>query len=187
MSWVRTLILINLSVFGICNLFTFWGIHLENFFALYPIKSDYFSPYQLITHLFIHGNAEHLFFNMLFFLFCGIEVEKYLGKNFISFYFLSGLFSSGLYCLGSDSPMIGASGAVFSVMTFSIFIPIKTKKFKTYLTLKLKSLFLIFFIISELYYALTIYNDNIGHWAHIFGSIFGIIYYLYLNFAQPKA
>ena len=117
MNWVKKIILINLTVFGVCHIFTLWGLHLENLFALYPVNTGYFSFYQLVTHLFIHANPEHLFFNMLFFLIAGSEVEEFLGKKFLSFYLLSGIFSSGLYCLGTNAGIIGASGAGTSYKT----------------------------------------------------------------------
>lgn len=177
MSWTRQIILINLAVFGICNLFTFWGLHLDNLFALYSIKSDYFSFYQLITHLFIHANPEHLFFNMLFFLVTGPEVEGFFGNKFLSFYLLSGIFSSGLYCLGVDSTIIGASGSVFSVLTVFTILTIRNEKFKNSIHLKIKAIFYILFILVEFYNAISFSNDNIGHWAHIFGVIFGLIFY----------
>ena len=180
MNWVKKIILINLAVFGVCHIFTLWGLHLENLFALYPVNTGYFSFYQLVTHLFIHANPEHLFFNMLFFLIAGPEVEEYFGKKFLSFYLLSGIFSSGLYCLGTNAGIIGASGAVFATITASIFISMKNKSYKNYFSLKFRNLFFIFFILFEFYYALTS-NDNIGHWAHIFGVIFGIVYYFVLS------
>ena len=187
MRWVEKIILINIAIFGICGIFSVWNLHLENLFALFPIQSENFSSYQLVSHLFIHGNIEHLFFNMLFFLFCGGEVEKYLGKNFISFYLLSGIFSSGLYCLGSDVPMIGASGAVFSVMTLWILLMINSKKPKTTIggTFGLvKTIFLVYYVISEVYYATLSLDDNIAHWAHVFGSIFACLYYIYMKSYQ---
>ena len=110
----------------------------------------------------------------------GPEVEEFLGKKFLSFYLLSGIFSSGLYCLGANGGIIGASGAVFSTITASIFISMKNKSYKKYLSLKFRNLFFIFSILFEFYYALTS-NDNISHWAHIFGVIFGIVYYFVLS------
>jgi membrane associated rhomboid family serine protease len=117
---------------------------------------------------------------MLFFLIAGSEVEEYFGNKFLSFYLLSGIFSSGLYCLGTNSGIIGASGAVFATIAASIFISMKNKNYKKYFSLKFRNLFFIFSILFEFYYALTS-NDNIGHWAHVFGSIFGILYYISLN------
>lgn len=177
MKSVKLILLINLLVFGICSLFNFYGLHLENLFALYPVTSDNFSLYQLVTHLFIHGNVEHLFFNMLFLLICGPEVENYLGTKFFSFFILSGVFSSGLYCLGVGVPIIGASGAVFSVIALSIITTVSDKQFKNLISLKLRVIFFLSLIISELYFVIISQADNIGHWAHIFGVIFGILYY----------
>ena len=179
MNCVKKIIIINLAVFGVCHIFNFWGLHLENLFALYPVNTGYFSFYQLVTHLFIHANPEHLFFNMLFFLIAGIEVEEYFGKKFLSFYLLSGIFSSGLYCLGSNGGIIGASGAVFSVLTVFTILTIRNENFKHSIHLKIKSFFYIFFILIELYNAVSFPYDNIGHWSHIFGVIFGTIFYIH--------
>lgn len=186
MSVVKKIILINLSVFGICSIFSIWGLHLENIFALYSVNSEYFSFYQIITHLFIHANPEHLFFNMLFLLITGPEVENYFGDKFLKFYLLSGILSSGLYCLGVNSGIIGASGAVFSVVTVSLFRTFKDENFKLYWSLKFKFLFFLFMVLSEFYYVINSSDDNIGHWAHVFGVIFGASYYLYNKFAQPE-
>jgi membrane associated rhomboid family serine protease len=187
MDVVKKIILINLAVYGICDIFSiFFGLHLENLFALYPVNSDYFSFYQLITHLFIHADPEHLFFNMVFFLISGPDVEKYFGNKFLSFYLLSGVFSSGLYCLGSNTGIIGASGAVFATITASVLISIKNKDYKSINSkwvLKFRSLFFIFFILSEFYTATFYTNDNVGHWAHIFGVFFAIGYY-FINSAR---
>lgn len=183
---VKKIILINIIVYLICEIFSIYGYHLDNLFALYPITSDYFSPFQLITHLFIHGNIEHLFFNMLFFFLTGPEVEELFGKKFLSFYLLSGVFSSGLYCLGANSGLIGASGAVFSVIAVSLITTFKNENFKKFISLKLKFIFYVFLIITELYYSLNPQTDLIGHWAHIFGVVFGIIYYLKFKFAHPE-
>ena len=34
---------------------------ITNLFALHHIHSDYFRPWQVITHMFMHGNFMHLF------------------------------------------------------------------------------------------------------------------------------
>ena len=178
MSYVSKILIINIVAFGILNFLSIYGLYFDNILALYPVTSNYFSPYQLITHLFIHGNIEHLFFNMFFLLVFGTEVEKFLGKKFLSFYLFSGIFSSGLYCLGVDGAIIGSSGAVFAVMSASIFISLRSERYKKLVSLKLINIISISLIILEFYYVIVGTNDNIGHWAHIFGSIFAIIYLL---------
>jgi membrane associated rhomboid family serine protease len=175
---VRQILLINLIVFGITYILSASGIYLNNALALYPIGTEFFSPYQLITHLFAHADVIHIFSNMLIFILLAPEVEKYFGyKGFWKFYVLSGLFSSGLYCLGTSSPIIGASGAVFSVIAASILLTFKNEKYKSSLSLRFRNLFFISLILFEIKDAF-IENDNIGHFAHVFGVIFGIIYFL---------
>ena len=111
------ILLINFAVFGLSYFLLQYGLYLNNVLALYPIGSDFFFLYQLITHLFTHSTPEHLYSNMLLFLIFSPLVEKKMGKKeFWKFYILTGLFSSGLYCLFSQQAIIGASGCVFGVM-----------------------------------------------------------------------
>lgn len=181
MTVVNKIILVNIIVFLVCNLFIYYGLHLENLLALYPIDSEFFSPFQLITHLFVHVEWNHLFFNMLFFYVVANEVESIFKNKFLSFYLLSGLFSSGLYFLGTGGPIIGASGAVFATITVSILSTMKLKnfqyKFIENFSLNFRNLFFSFGIIYELYLSLFGETDDVAHWAHIFGVIFGVIYF----------
>lgn len=64
----------------------------ENWFALHDLHSVYFKPYQLITHMFMHGSFTHLFFNMVGLWMFGVALEhRYGAKKFLQFYILSGL------------------------------------------------------------------------------------------------
>ena len=40
------------------------GINMEAFVGLHHVKSPLFQPWQIITHLFLHGSFMHLFSNM---------------------------------------------------------------------------------------------------------------------------
>ena len=174
MSVVKKIILINIIVYGICHFLAFSGMYLNNILALYPFSHDYFSPYQLITHLVAHSSPEHLFFNMLFLLLSGPIVERHLGDKFTMFYILAGLFSSGLYTIGSTGAIIGASGVVSALMMLSVLLTFDDKKFP----IRFQNIFFSVSIISEFYYAFTV-SDDIAHWAHVFGFIFGVLYFFY--------
>ena len=64
----------------------------ENWFALHDLHSVYFRPHQFITHLFMHGNFPHLFFNMFGLWVFGVAIEhRYGSKRFLQFYILTGL------------------------------------------------------------------------------------------------
>ncbi len=72
-------------------------IDLDNYLALFYIGSDNFRPWQYITYMFMHGNFEHLFFNMFAFWMFGYILENYWGtKRFIIFYLLCGI-GAGLF------------------------------------------------------------------------------------------
>ena len=61
-------------------------------FALFYPKNELFQPWQIITHMFMHGNIQHILFNMLALWMFGTAVEQVFGKKkFIFFYISSGL------------------------------------------------------------------------------------------------
>ena len=62
-----------------------------NYLALNP---DYVMqrPWTLLTHMFVHANFNHLFLNMLFLFFFGMELERRVGETkFLQIYILSGI------------------------------------------------------------------------------------------------
>lgn len=96
---VKNLLIINGLVFLAQMAFSRSGT-LENLFALHDIHSVYFRPHQLVTHLFMHGDFGHIFFNMFALWMFGSVLENYLGaKRFLLFYMASGL-GAGLLHLG---------------------------------------------------------------------------------------
>lgn len=88
---IKHLIIINAIMFvgtlaiGGGNLFYEW-------FALYFPKNDAFQPWQIITHMFMHGGTMHLLFNMFALWMFGSPVEQVLGsKRFLFLYISAGL------------------------------------------------------------------------------------------------
>jgi len=63
-----------------------------NWFAMHFPKSEAFQPWQIITHMFMHGGAMHILFNMFALWMFGSPVEQALGsKRFIFIYISAGL------------------------------------------------------------------------------------------------
>ncbi len=62
---VRTLIIINVAVFLLQNLFANLGV--TELMSLWDIHSGYFKPYQFFTYMFAHGSFTHILFNMIAF------------------------------------------------------------------------------------------------------------------------
>jgi membrane associated rhomboid family serine protease len=75
--------------------------HFTNLFALHHILSPLFKPWQLVTHLFLHGSLMHIFSKCLP-SGCLVPYLKISGvqKRFLLFYLLCGLGAAVLH-LGS--------------------------------------------------------------------------------------
>jgi membrane associated rhomboid family serine protease len=96
---IKNLIIANVLVFLAQKSFAHSdSFNMEALFALHDIHSVYFRPYQLITHLFMHGGWDHIFFNMFaLWMFGSILENLWGGKRFLLFYILCGLGSAFLH------------------------------------------------------------------------------------------
>ena len=73
---------------------------INDMFALHDVRSVYFKPHQILTHMFMHGTFWHLFFNMFVLWMFGSTLEHHWGaKRFLLFYILCGLGAAGLHLL----------------------------------------------------------------------------------------
>ena len=84
-----------------------------NFAMFYP-TSPFFRPWQIITHMFMHGGFWHIFFNMYSLLMFGTVLERSIGsKKFLIFYFVTGLgavaLHTGVGLFVHELPNIGAN------------------------------------------------------------------------------
>lgn len=174
------LIIVNVIVFGIILLIP----NIANVFAIYSPFSEYFIPIQLFTHQYLHANLSHLFFNMLGLWFLMSGLEQYMdNKKLFIFYTLCGVLSAlgssiatHFLSPGFDSiPSVGASGAIFGLFGAN-YVYNKEQKVLLFfiLPVRLKYIFLIYMGI-ELYSGLFGGNDGVGHFAHFFGGLFGIL------------
>jgi len=87
---VKHLLIVNVIMFigtmAIGNGETFY-----HWFALYFPKNNLFQPWQVLTHMFMHGGVTHILFNMFALWMFGTAVEQIFGwKKFLIFYLLSG-------------------------------------------------------------------------------------------------
>lgn len=99
---VLNLLIINLLLFLITSLFRNQGVPLERWLALYYPGSEYFRPHQFITHMFMHADIMHIFFNMFALWMFGRVLESVWGsRRFLIYYFVTGLGAAGLHMLVS--------------------------------------------------------------------------------------
>lgn len=113
------LVAINVLVFLVCN-FTGDTLYSAGSMSVYGViwEKEYG---RVLWAMFLHGDASHIFNNMLLLFFMGSMIEKEIGHiRFAVLYFLSGiggnLFSLLVKVLNQDMyATIGASGAVFGL------------------------------------------------------------------------
>ena len=96
---VKHLIIINIIVF-IGKMTLGGGQLFDTLFTMYFPTNDLFQPWQVLTHMFMHGNVTHILFNMFALWMFGTPVEQRLGtKKFLFIYFSAG-FGALLFQLG---------------------------------------------------------------------------------------
>jgi membrane associated rhomboid family serine protease len=126
----RSFPIVNLTIILICSVVWLYEVSLEEYdfndfiynFGL--VLAEAFSkPYQLFTHMFLHGSWLHIIGNMWFLWVFGDNVEDRLGKfKYLLFYLLSGLGAAVIQSIVSfltgamHVPMVGASGAISGVL-----------------------------------------------------------------------
>ena len=173
---VLNLIIINVIVF-IAQYALDSSLNLTMRFALYPYNSGYFEPYQLVTHMFLHGGFFHILFNMWALWLFGSVLEKIWGpKKFLIFYLICGL-AAGLAeaFLVSGGPAIGASGAIMGLLgAFAYTFP-NTQFYMIPFPFPIKAKYMAaIFAVFDLFGGVT-GGDNVAHFAHLGGLAMGLI------------
>jgi membrane associated rhomboid family serine protease len=196
---VKNLIIINVVVF-IADKFVFGsrGIDLSDYLALYHPASPYFKPHQLITSLFMHADITHILYNMLGVFFFGRMLENVWGsKRFLSFYMICGIGASLVYLAWSslddyrnmpdqsvelfkqavaDFRCVGASGAVFGLMMgAAMLFPNTVFHIYGIIPIRLAWLAVLYGAFEIIMGIRNAAGDNVAHFAHIGGLIFGLI------------
>ena len=177
---IKNLLIINIIVFLGTELI---GEPMYRLFALFPIGSPLFRWWQFVTHMFMHGNFAHIFFNMWSLIVFGPLLERLWGsKKFLIFYFVCGLGASLCHELVqmtqplANIPTVGASGAIYGLLLgFGMLYPnyVLTLVFPP-VSLKAKW-FVVIFAAIELVTGILGTSDGVAHFAHLGGMLFGLI------------
>lgn len=91
---VKNIIIINVIVFVGTQLsqYALNSDFMVRHLALFPLRSPLFEPHQIITHMFMHANVMHIFFNMFAVFMFGRILEQLWGsKKLLIFYTITGL------------------------------------------------------------------------------------------------
>ena len=201
---VKNLLLINVIMYVITMI---TGNFMYENFALFYFKSPLFKPFQLVTHMFMHGGFTHIFFNMYtLFIFGGVLERVWGSQKFLLYYFVTGI-GAALLHLGVmylqlqgyiadmnagdfmaraniqallSTPTVGASGAIYGLLlAYGMLFPNNVMQLIfPPVALKAKWFVLIFGAL-ELLLGLSGRGGNVAHFAHLGGMIFGFFLILY--------
>lgn len=149
-----------------------------------PQALTQFSPeYTLITYMFLHGDWLHLIGNMLFLWVFGDNVEDAMGTiSFVLFYLLCGIAAGLAHAyvnIGSDAPLIGASGATAGVIgAYLVLYPRVWMWVLVFLRLPIKLpavVVILAWFAMQVMFVMVEVNDNTAWWAHIGGFAAGVV------------
>lgn len=178
---------------GIFSVLAWKDTKLLNKYTLSPYQFYHKKEYlRLITSGFLHADWSHLIFNMMSLYFFGRYLEMYLAYIFQSspswlpaivymfFYVLSiivsDIHSIVMYKNNTRYHSLGASGAVCAVVFACIWISPLEEIYFMFFPFGIPG-----FIYGMLYLVYCSYQaktggDNVNHYAHFFGAIFGIAF-----------
>ena len=201
---VKNLIMINVLMYLITVI---TGNFMYENFALFYFKSPFFKPYQLVTHMFMHGGFTHILFNMYTLYIFGCVLERVWGsRKFLFYYFVTGIgaallhmgvmylqlqgyiadFNAGDMFAQSGiqsilvTPTVGASGAIYGLLlAYGMLFPDNIMQL-IFPPVALKAKwFVIIFGALELLLGLSGRGGDVAHFAHLGGMIFGFFLILY--------
>ena len=185
------------------------GIDLVEYLGLHYFQADRFNAAQMVTYMFMHDpySFGHVFFNMFSVFIFGRTLESvWGGKRFLVFYMITGI-GAGLIqeitgyislhdAIANTESMIGwsqtrlvlnniitigASGAVFGILlAFGMMFP-NAELFLMFIPIPIKAkYFVIGYALIDLFSGLANNpGDNVAHFAHLGGMIFGFILIMY--------
>jgi membrane associated rhomboid family serine protease len=179
----RALILINVGVYLLQQVA---NPLIEGLFALWPLGSPAFRPWQLITYAFLHGNLAHIFFNMFALFMFGRALEAYWGgRRFVLFYLVC-VVTAALTQLaaqrgaGVNEQVVGASGGIFGVLlAFAWYFP-RQRIILLFPPIPMPAwLFVTLYGLLELFFGVTGTEAGVAHFAHLGGMAGGALCILY--------
>ena len=182
-----TITLILVAITSIISFIVFQNQELGKKLLFYPIAiNEQNQFYRWITSGFIHADSTHLIFNMIALYSFGTHVESLFvelfgitGKLYYLLFYISAIPIASLFDYFKNKEngryaALGASGGVAAIIFSAIL-------FNPFGTIYLYFLPIPSILFGVLYLAYTFYmskkgTDNVGHNAHLFGSIYSIIF-----------
>ena len=202
LAWILNPILIKHGV----GYLPYGTTPIDHFCGLHYVGAGTFHFWQPFTYMFLHANFWHLFFNMFAVWMFGPSIERELGtRRYIIFYLLCGLGAAivqeAVWALMGYDPgvqpwlnTIGASGAVFGILfAFGWLFP-NVPMFLLFIPIPIRArIFVLIYagieLLSGIHSVTADSADNVAHFAHLGGFLFGwliILYWKHINWREPQ-
>jgi len=154
------------------------------YFALWPFASPQpeFMPWQLLSYGFLHGNLNHIFFNLFGLWMFGRDLERLMGARRFLTYYLTCVVGAGIVQVivaalqGGIYPTVGASGGVFGLLlAYAMAFPNRTVML-LFPPIPMKAkFFVLMYGLLELYLGLSGRSPGVANFAHLGGMLFGFL------------
>lgn len=183
---VKWLLIINFAIFIIARLippvghfmYTYGPVNTYTFLNIIQI-------WRYITYQFLHANVQHLVINLLYLYMFGRMVENAWGsKAFIKFYLTAGAIGGVFYSISvligilGAGDMVGASGAIFGVLTAAAILYPRAKVLVMFIFPMTLAWMVVLMIIFSLLFVLR--GENLGgELAHLSGVAYAFLYLKY--------
>jgi membrane associated rhomboid family serine protease len=166
-------------------------VPLTAWFALWPLASSRFGPWQVLSYAFLHSDMLHLFFNMLGLWMFGSELERLWGPKRYWQFLLAGALTAAASQLvitsitGSPVPTVGASGSLYALLlAFGMLFPNRTiMPLFPPIPMKAKTFVMVFGGL-ELLLGLA-GSSGVAHFAHLGGMLGGWLMIRYWRGQSP--
>lgn len=153
-------------------------------FALWPVDSELFRVWQLLTYGFLHDifGLYHIAFNMLGLWMFGRHIEPMMGSQRFAIYYLTCVVGAGVvqllvaYFFGGGYYTVGASGGVMGILVaYAMAFPNQTIMLMIPpIPIKAKY-FVIIFAAASLYFGVSGRVGGVAHFAHLGGMLIGFL------------
>jgi membrane associated rhomboid family serine protease len=159
-------------------------------FGLWPVSSDYFRPWQLLSYGFLHdvNTLYHIGFNMLGLWMFGRHIEPMMGTKRFTIYYLTCVVGAGFVQLvvagiqGGAYYTVGASGGLMGILlAYAIAFPNQTIVLLIPPIPMKAKYFVVLFAIASLALGVSGRAEGVAHFAHLGGMLFGFLLLNYWN------
>lgn len=190
----KNLLLINILMWLLDFSLRTHGIDLQTILGLCDYRLvELFHFWQPLTYMFMHANFSHLFCNMFAVWMFGAALEReWGGRRYLTYYLICGLGAACVqqlvWLFSGPGITIGASGAVFGILlAFGWLFP-EVRMFLLFLPIPIRART---FVFLYAFFELTAgivgkAGDNVAHFAHLGGMLFGALVILWWQYVQPK-